>query len=421
MVVTTENSFGFNGFGDGPDQDVSCGGRYWANNYYDFPHNIAQAFMITGSEANIETGTAHAIHMMDLDHSSITGQSRECPGFGSFGKFTNCAIGLSGTANHYKTQGFFDWGNILAEPIFCDMGLVITEWARGFPGGADRATASVLEALSAAYAYSNDAKYLTDMHSCFSRYGIKGDTGGQRFMQAFLGEAIMWHLVEEPTYQEALDALEIWADYWITQWNDTDKGFGDSESTELRAGWFAGLAHAARIIPAKRNNYLATLIKLWTAWSENEGRSGDGKLKQFTQKFKAPPHFFVEVMNSDFNPNDPDYWGATVAVDIAAEKRQALLKGPNLLNIYPNPFRPGTHLTWWVPNVVKSNGTVTLSIFDARGKLVRQLHKSRLTTGRFAAAWDGRDNRGKQLPSGIYIASLRWGKVRKDKSLVLVR
>ena len=83
----------------------------------------------------------------------------------------------------------------------------------------------------------------------------------------------------------------------------------------------------------------------------------------------------------------------------------------------PNPFNPATSLAYEVPRA----GKVTLAIYDVRGRLVRRLAAGFLAPGVNRFTWDGRDDRGRSAPSGVYLARLSDGLQWRSRRLVLVR
>ncbi len=88
------------------------------------------------------------------------------------------------------------------------------------------------------------------------------------------------------------------------------------------------------------------------------------------------------------------------------------------LKTHPNPFNPVTYIGFEVP---PSNGQVQLDIYDARGHRVRNLVHETLLPGPQQIPWRGRDNKGRNLPSGVYYARLHVaGQVRAIK-MSLVR
>ena len=84
----------------------------------------------------------------------------------------------------------------------------------------------------------------------------------------------------------------------------------------------------------------------------------------------------------------------------------------------PNPFNPRTEIHFDLPVAAK----VELDIHDARGHLVRRLITDQAYgTGRHVAPWDGNDDRGQPLPSGLYLARIRSGGFSSHTKLTLLR
>ena len=78
-----------------------------------------------------------------------------------------------------------------------------------------------------------------------------------------------------------------------------------------------------------------------------------------------------------------------------------------LLQNFPNPFNPET----WIPYQLETSADVTLQIYDTSGDLVRTLNLGFKGQGFYmtrtrAAYWDGRNNLGEQVASGVYFYSL---------------
>jgi hypothetical protein len=91
-----------------------------------------------------------------------------------------------------------------------------------------------------------------------------------------------------------------------------------------------------------------------------------------------------------------------------------------LLQNYPNPFNPET----WIPFKLAEPADVQLQIYDVRGSLVRTLHLGRKSAGTYtgkdrAAYWDGKDELGQRVASGVYFYCLQAGKFMKTRKLVM--
>lgn len=84
---------------------------------------------------------------------------------------------------------------------------------------------------------------------------------------------------------------------------------------------------------------------------------------------------------------------------------------------YPNPFNPTTV----IPFSLRSGGMVELAIYDASGRRVRGLVKGALPSGGHEVFWDGKDDRGRPVASGIYFARLGYTGGCATLKLVLVR
>jgi len=93
-----------------------------------------------------------------------------------------------------------------------------------------------------------------------------------------------------------------------------------------------------------------------------------------------------------------------------------------LLPNYPNPFNPDT----WLPYELAADTSVSISIYNANGQLVRQLDLGYKQAGSYldrekAAHWDGRDNLGQKAASGVYYYILQAGKYTATRKMVIMK
>ena len=83
---------------------------------------------------------------------------------------------------------------------------------------------------------------------------------------------------------------------------------------------------------------------------------------------------------------------------------------------YPNPFNPSTTIEYLIP----AHGTMSLEIFNTQGQRVRVLVDGSLPAGRHSTVWNGRDDNGRKVSSGVYIARLKIeGKVESRRMTLL--
>ncbi len=94
----------------------------------------------------------------------------------------------------------------------------------------------------------------------------------------------------------------------------------------------------------------------------------------------------------------------------------AIAEQPAILASYPNPFNPSTLLAYRLP----APCALRLTVHDAQGRLLRSLAEGWQEAGEHSVAWDGRDERGRPLPSGVYFARLAAaGEIRGQRLILL--
>jgi hypothetical protein len=88
-----------------------------------------------------------------------------------------------------------------------------------------------------------------------------------------------------------------------------------------------------------------------------------------------------------------------------------------LLQNHPNPFNPRTV----IPYKLSESGDVELSLFDVRGQRVATLFHGFQQAGDHSAVWNGTDDSGVSMPSGIYVYSLRAGRIMLIRKCLLLK
>ncbi len=97
-------------------------------------------------------------------------------------------------------------------------------------------------------------------------------------------------------------------------------------------------------------------------------------------------------------------------------------KETTLLPNYPNPFNPET----WIPYRLAREAEVAITIYDTKGTLLRRLALGNQAAGYYAERgkagyWDGRNERGETVASGIYIYQFRAGNYAASRRMVIVK
>ncbi len=88
---------------------------------------------------------------------------------------------------------------------------------------------------------------------------------------------------------------------------------------------------------------------------------------------------------------------------------------------YPNPFNPSTTLSFEIPGIEGERCGVSLKIYDLRGRCVRTLVDTELPPGSYSVHWDGRNDAGEHVSSGIYLYSLRAGNGIFSRKMSLIK
>ena len=107
--------------------------------------------------------------------------------------------------------------------------------------------------------------------------------------------------------------------------------------------------------------------------------------------------------------------GVVTAVDEPQTPRART--GPSLLAPVPNPFNPRTTIRYELP----SAELVEITLFNLMGRKLRTLVQRPMPAGRNSVAWDGRDDSGREVASGVYLMQLRAGGRVASGKLTLMR
>jgi len=75
---------------------------------------------------------------------------------------------------------------------------------------------------------------------------------------------------------------------------------------------------------------------------------------------------------------------------------------------YPNPFNPSTIISFTIPDVM-ANQNVSLKIFSINGELIKTFFEKELPAGNYVTRWDGTNESGTAVPSGVYLYKVTAG------------
>ncbi|NUO81650.1 choice-of-anchor B family protein [candidate division KSB1 bacterium] len=87
--------------------------------------------------------------------------------------------------------------------------------------------------------------------------------------------------------------------------------------------------------------------------------------------------------------------------------------GPNA----PNPFNPSTLIHYQLPREAE----VGLTIFDLQGRMIRRLVSAEQQAGYHSASWDGKDEHGQPVGSGVYLYQMRAGNFSQTRKMLMIK
>ncbi|RKU19584.1 hypothetical protein C6500_10465 [Candidatus Poribacteria bacterium] len=150
---------------------------------------------------------------------------------------------------------------------------------------------------------------------------------------------------------------------------------------------------------------------------------GDGTLATLTFEVLESKPFGVhltDVILSDPTPKALAVRWSDTRLDGALETLPA--EQTSLFGNYPNPFNPET----WIPYQLSEEADVTLTIYGTNGQLVRTLALGHQAAGIYhrkgrAAYWDGRNDFGERVASGLYFYTLTAGEFAATGKMLIMK
>jgi len=140
--------------------------------------------------------------------------------------------------------------------------------------------------------------------------------------------------------------------------------------------------------------------------------------------------YYYRVSAWDLTSHESEYSDelAVLATDVGdfTEEGPPMPRMYQVRQNYPNPFNPSTTIVYYLPDVGYQPAEVEIVIYNLLGQKVRTLVKDRKYPGEHRASWDGKDDEGHDLASGIYFYKLTFSGVDlyplvKPKKMVLIR
>jgi len=152
-------------------------------------------------------------------------------------------------------------------------------------------------------------------------------------------------------------------------------------------------------------------VKITSAMIPGVGNSNETHIYSYIDRdIKSDNTYFYKLADIDFNGNMTFHGPISItANDLPSEY--------SLSQNYPNPFNPRTTIRF---SIIQA-GLVSLKIYNLQGQLVRILINEEKTAGNHTLVWNGTDNKGNRLSSGIYYYTLNVNGFEETKKLILIK
>ena len=184
-------------------------------------------------------------------------------------------------------------------------------------------------------------------------------------------------------------------------------------------GWSQDSGYQGQTMCAEIEPEAGRVMFLGAVGSKN-AQTGAGTLGEATFRVKSEgplelAHEDMELVVADILSSE----GNQAAMSSSQFQRiVAPIAYPNALaQNFPNPFNPSTTIAF----SLKKSQHASLDIFDVRGAHVRTLLQRVIEAGNHRAQWDGMDERGSRVASGVYFCRLQAGAFSQTRKLTMLR
>jgi len=214
-------------------------------------------------------------------------------------------------------------------------------------------------------------------------------------------------------FKMAAEVDESTANYYVTVSvgeSDNLKGFAFSLAYDTEALEFIDNSISGLVGLNITNTNEEGLIDV-ASWFVGEEFNGSVTLG-FTSK-GVNRNIDFEIVNAHVDDID----GLAVSTNVEELSMKALPTVYSLSNNYPNPFNPTTTIDYSIPK----SGNVEIAVFNATGQKVRTLVNERQDAAFYKVVWDGKNDTGESVASGLYIYRLVSGNFHKMEKMSLVK
>lgn len=145
------------------------------------------------------------------------------------------------------------------------------------------------------------------------------------------------------------------------------------------------------------------------AFVNGHGNSNSPKEYSFVDLSPLPGLSSYRLKQIDFDGANEYYDAVTVSLSASSQ--------PELMQNNPNPFNPSTAIKFYIPE----NNIVSIKIYDMLGREITTLVNKATDAGYHIIYWNGKDDAGKEVSSGVYLYKLTAGNFSETKKMNLLK
>jgi len=128
---------------------------------------------------------------------------------------------------------------------------------------------------------------------------------------------------------------------------------------------------------------------------------------------------FYWLQSNDLDGTVQTFGPISVKID-GSTQNKAPGFATELRNLYPNPFNVSTDNAR-IPFMVSAKSNVRLEVFNQKGQIVWSYEKSNADAGLYNVNWNGKDNNGRKLSSGVYFCKMTNGDYQGVRKIVVIK
>ncbi|HPR16645.1 MAG TPA: PKD domain-containing protein [Candidatus Cloacimonadota bacterium] len=213
-------------------------------------------------------------------------------------------------------------------------------------------------------------------------------------------------------YTVTLTVTDVTGGYTSTETKEDYISVGESVVADFSATPLSGIAP----LEVQFTDASTGSITSW-AWDfENDGTI-DSNEQNPTHTYTSGGTYTVSLLVSDGTSTDTKVRNNYISVTEVGNDVN-LITFITLDQNYPNPFNPETTISFTTLN---SSEYTQIDIYNLKGQKVRQLVSAQLTAGPHAVVWNGTDDQGNIVPSGVYIYRMKSGDFQQTRKMILMK